>query len=222
MSDIQTIILNSSTDALKKVLIIFFHGWGADNTNMVDLGEEFSKFIPGAVCYFPNGVIPCEMNPMGRAWFDLHDTKTGIRFSNEILQSKMASILPKIKDLIQDAQKKENIPPERTFLVGFSQGAMLSLHLGLTYSNLIKGVIAYSGGLLGKNDWENPDSKVSYLLIHGQDDMVVQVSQFYFAKQVLEENNLPHQGFVFENLEHTIHQKGVILGHEFIQKELKF
>lgn len=222
MSDIQTIILNSGTATLKKALIIIFHGWGADNNNMADLGEEFLNFIPDAVCYVPNGIIPCEMNPRGRAWFDLHDPSTGIRFSNDILQSKMASILPKIKDFIQSAQKKENISPDQTFLVGFSQGAMLSLHLGLTYPNLIKGVVAYSGGLLGKNDWKNPDPKVSYLLIHGQDDMVVQVSQFHFTKQVLQENNLQHQGIVFENLEHTIHEKGVILGYEFIQKELKF
>ena len=212
-------ILEPSQTSEKKVLIIFLHGWGADNNSLLDLGHALQHEIPQAKCYFPNALHTCEMNPYGYSWFPLYE-ESGKTIPNEMLEKKAEIAAHDVAYWIMDVQKNEEVPPERTFLVGFSQGAMLSLYLGLSYTNLVKGVLAYSGGLLGKSSWLKPDIETSYQLIHGDADTVVPIEELYFATQVLTSYKLNHNSIVIKNLEHSINQEGFIKGLEFIQREL--
>ncbi len=219
MLNFQGKILEAPVKSEKKALIVFLHGWGADSSSLLDLGHAFQAGVPEAKCYFPNGPRPCEMNPYGHAWFRLYKS-SGERLPNEVLQKKAESAASDVAYWIIDVQKNEKILPERTFLVGFSQGAMLSLYAGLSYPKLVKGVVSYSGGLLGKSMWLNPDPFTCYAIIHGDADTVVPVNELHFASQVLGTYKLNHKNIVVKKLEHSINQEGFIKGLEFIQREL--
>jgi phospholipase/carboxylesterase len=214
MINLSTTILDPLEPTQHKTLFIFLHGWGSNGNRLLHVGQKFQEKIPGAKCYFPNAPLPCELHAHEYAWFPTRDVATGNRFPNEILQNSIANAISTIKPWIGDIQNQEKVPPEHTYLIGFSQGAMMSLHLGLTYQGLVKGVIAYSGGLLGKTEWENVDTDVSYTLIHGRDDTIVLLDQFHFAKDVLEKHPLDYQGYIIDNLDHSINDQGIDYGIE--------
>jgi phospholipase/carboxylesterase len=203
-----------------KVLIIFFHGWGADGDNLLDLGTVFQNHIPESKCCYPSAAFPTEMNSGGRAWFTLYDANTGKMLPNDILQKNISKALPPLVKWIKELQKTKHVSYEKTFLVGFSQGAMMALYLGLNNPKLARGIIAYSGSLLGKKEWDNVDAETAYLLVHGEQDMVVPVTELYAANRVLKNYNLNYQELVISDLEHSINEEAVLNGLTFIKKEL--
>jgi predicted esterase len=63
----------------------------------------------------------------------------------------ISSGLAAIEDLMERIQKAE-IPPERTMLLGFSQGACLSLEYAARHARRYGGIAGLSGGLIGPDD----------------------------------------------------------------------
>jgi predicted esterase len=63
----------------------------------------------------------------------------------------ISSGLAAINDLLKRILEAE-IPLERTMLLGFSQGACLSLEYAARHARRYGGVVALSGGLIGPND----------------------------------------------------------------------
>ena len=81
---------------------------------------------------------------------------------------------------IDNQLNRYNLGKEDFFLVGFSQGTMLSLHASLRRK--CKGVIGYSGAFL-EGDLPDKISKNDILLIHGQLDAVVPVERMKKAEK---------------------------------------
>lgn len=67
------------------------------------------------------------------------------RMSNE---PYLASALATIDNLIRQIETA-GIPPEKTLLLGFSQGACLALETAARHPRRYGGVVAFSGGLIG-------------------------------------------------------------------------
>ena len=66
------------------------------------------------------------------------------------------------------------ILPQDTILAGFSQGAMMALHVGLSISTPLMGVIAFSGALLPPDGFDDSSrAKPPVCIIHGDMDDVV-------------------------------------------------
>ena len=104
----------------------------------------------------------------------------------------------------------------RLFLVGFSQGTMLSLYTSVRRK--CKGIIGYSGAFL---DTELPQDiiKNDILLIHGELDNVVPVARMEYSKIQLKELSNALETKIYKNLDHSINEEGLKLGSEFIKKD---
>ncbi|MEL6526145.1 MAG: dienelactone hydrolase family protein [Chloroflexota bacterium] len=63
-------------------------------------------------------------------------------------QPKLDSALATVKGLL-DKVKEAGIPPEKTVIMGFSQGACLAVESAARYPQTYGGVVALSGGLIG-------------------------------------------------------------------------
>jgi phospholipase/carboxylesterase len=190
-------------------LIFFLHGWGSDGNDLIQISHHWKKEIHKTTFIAPNGPDSCPQNPSGRQWFDIL-TESNIKMHQE-LQSSF-SLLDKY---IDNQLNRYNLGKEDFFLVGFSQGTMLSLHASLRRK--CKGVIGYSGAFL---EGELPDKviKNDILLIHGQLDAVVPVDRMKNAEKKLINFSNKLEIKVYEKLEHSINEEGLILGCNFIKK----
>ena len=106
-------------------LVVFLHGYGADGNDLIEIGRAWQGAMPHAAFVSPHAPHPCGQAPTGREWFPLTD-----RAQNERWHGVCAA--GPVLDQFLDAElKRRNLPPSALALVGFSQGTMMALHVGL-------------------------------------------------------------------------------------------
>jgi phospholipase/carboxylesterase len=80
-----------------------------------------------------------------------------------------------LQDFISQAVNEYPVDPNRVYLLGFSQGAILSMTLALTMGNRIKGIVAMNGYIPGfvKEEYAlQPMNRVSVFLTQGEFDHI--------------------------------------------------
>ena len=149
-------------------LVIFCHGLGADGNDLIGLSAFFSEILPEAAFVSPNAPFPCDMAPMGYQWFSLQN-----RDESSMLNG-VQTAAPILNQFIDQQLEKFNLTEDKAFLVGFSQGTMMSLYVAPRRQKPLAGIIGYSGRLIGGNDLKNNiRSYPPVLLINGDmDDLV--------------------------------------------------
>ena len=200
--------VNESNNETKQ-LIFFLHGWGSDGNDLIQISHLWKKEIRQTTFIAPHGPETCAQNPSGRQWFDI------LSENNMKMQQELQNSFSLLDQYINDQLSKYNLGKEDFFLVGFSQGTMLSLYASLRKK--CKGVIGYSGAFLESN-LPNKVIKNDILLIHGKLDAVVPIDRMENAKKILTNFSNKLEIKVYEKLEHSINEEGLILGCNFIKK----
>ena len=152
-------------------LVVFLHGYGADGKDLIDLAKPFGMALPNASFISPDAPHPCAMSPQGRQWFPIEEIPMGaIKASLGLL------------DLIQNEAKKLSLTFKDVILIGFSQGAMMSMQCLLINNEQLGAIIGYSGALKKENidaandlisNGKHKYSDTPVLLVHGEQDEVV-------------------------------------------------
>ena len=201
-----------------KQLVVFLHGYGADGNDLIDIGRAWQGVLPNAAFASPHAPRPCGQAPTGREWFPLtfrnpDERWTGVNQAAPILESFLDAEL-----------KRRNLPPTALALVGFSQGTMMSLHVGLRRAVAPAAIVGYSGMLVTP---ENGDpaafaaeirSRPPVLLIHGDADQLIPVQALLEAAQGLATLDVPAQWHISAGIGHGIDQEGLRHGGEFLAK----
>jgi phospholipase/carboxylesterase len=174
--------------------IVVLHGWGAPGDDLVPLAEALKR--PGVRCFVPAGPLP-EMGG-GRAWWHL-DPHTrpphagsdqlppAFRPTPEVVAARAA-----VQALI--ATVVDSYAPATLSLVGFSQGAMLSIDVALAGAARVDHVVAMSGVLLVDSVpalIAPAVNKPRFLLSHGRQDPVVPFASGDDARALLERHGFP-------------------------------
>jgi phospholipase/carboxylesterase len=106
------------------------------------------------------------------AWYDVRHTDLGIEHDGE----GIARSARQIRMLIEQEQMR-GIQANRIIVAGFSQGAAMALHVGLTHPETLAGIIALSGYLLQPEKLEAARAKANQhapiFMAHGVEDSVV-------------------------------------------------
>lgn len=113
--------------------VVMVHGRGATAESILELAREFGR---PDLCY----VAP---QAAGYTWYP-YSFMAPMRQNEPYLSSALERI-GEVLDLLE----REGIPPERTVLLGFSQGACLSLEYAARNARRYGGVVGLSGGLIG-------------------------------------------------------------------------
>lgn len=150
----------------RKYPVIFtFHGKGSNERNMfglvAPLAEEF--IIIGVRGNLPLGT--------GHQYYDLKSLGNPIR---EMFDQAVGDL----EDFIYYATQQYPVDPDRRYLLGFSQGAILSMTLALTMGEQLKGIIALNGYIpeFVKMEYSLRSLKdVSVFASHGEYDSVFPV-----------------------------------------------
>jgi len=204
-----------------KYLVILLHGYGANGQNLIELAEFFNKSLPDACYLAPNAIENWEGGfPDCYQWFSL--SNGFVRRSLIEMSAHIRDANKKLGDFIDKKLQELNLTRKNLIIVGFSQGAMMASYQALISKEEIAGVIGFSGKLIMPElTGDKTLSKPKICLIHGQDDMVVEFSNFIEAKETLQKEGFDFETHALDNLEHTIDVRGIEIATNFINKITK-
>ena len=196
---LTTTITKPETDLKVENAVILLHGYGGDGKDINMLTLSWKRFLPNTIFLSPDGHEKCEINPSGFQWFDL--TSDNSKYILE--QSKKAEL--KLKEFIDEVKNKYNLDNSQICLVGFSQGCMMALNLGLINNENFNCIVGFSGKVIDEEDLKKrKNSSTKTLLIHGDKDEVVSPTFLLEAKDFLIRNNVDVETKLIKNCGHHI------------------
>ena len=191
-----------------KALVVLLHGWGADAADLMDLSPAIAAKFPDALVAAPDGPAPCSANPSGRQWFDL---------AGEAVDDGPSESAPMLLELVDGMLGGAGLGLDRLALVGFSQGAMMALHVGLRLPGDCAGVVSFAGALLAPERLAaERKAAPRVLLVHGRDDEVVPFQAMVLAEGMLKSNGIEVRAVARDGLGHGIDGEGFGEALEFL------
>ncbi len=194
-------------------LVLLLHGVGADGHDLIDLAPSWSHALPDALFVAPDAPDPYDGAPMGRQWFSLADRAPAV------LHEGACRAAPLLDASIDAELARAGLRAGAVAIMGFSQGAMMALHVGLRRTPAVGAILAYSGALL-----DTPDlavecaAKPPVLLVHGQADEVVPFARGPAGELRLQGLGVPVQTLWRPGLGHGIDDVGLSQGALFLQR----
>jgi phospholipase/carboxylesterase len=202
-----------------KQLVVFLHGYGADGNDLIDIGRAWQQLLPDAAFVSPHAPRPCGQSPMGREWFPLT-----MRDPNERWDGVNAAA-PGLNAFLDAELARRGLTDSAMALVGFSQGTMMSLHVGLRRATAPAAIVGYSGMLVTPPNEADIDafadqirSRPPVLLVHGDQDQLIPVQALMHAAQGLAALEVPVEWHISPGVGHGIDEEGLRQGGEFIAR----
>jgi phospholipase/carboxylesterase len=196
-----------------KQLVILLHGIGADGNDLIGLAPFYQVMLPDALFVAPNAPFPFDMAPFGYQWFSIQDMHARTRL-NGVRQAA-----PALDAYIDTHLNRLGLSEDRLALIGFSQGAMMALHVGLRRDKALAGIISHSGMLVGESLVAGElRSRPPVLLTHGALDEVLPVQALPVAEGTLRSAGVPVEAHVMPGLGHGIDEATIRLDLGFLRK----
>src|SRR6267142_6336837 len=203
-----------------KQLVVFLHGYGADGNDLIEIVRAWQQFLPHAAFVSPNAPVPCPGAPMGRQWFALTFRDPDERWNG------VNAAAPILNRFLDAELARRKLPASALALVGFSQGTMMALHVGLRRAAAPAAIVGYSGLFVLPNNAE-PDAVVAeiksrppVLLVHGDQDDLIPVEALFHATQALAALEVPTEFHISGGIGHGIDQEGLRHGGEFLNRAI--
>ena len=192
-------------------LVIMLHGWGSDKYDLISLDFNIDNLHYLSV----NAPYECDSG-FGYQWFSLEDMNV-----NSIIKEIRNNYIV-LEKFIEEQSIKLNIDYNHIFLLGFSQGAMMSLYTGIRLNKKLAGIISLSGLLPDTiNSIKNSQiTKQNILLLHGTDDNVVPFNYFIETKKLFDILNFNIEAYSINELQHGINNEEIDIIKSFIERNI--
>lgn len=216
MSDVLNSELEATTHLpangeMARRLVVLLHGYGADMHDLIGLASHWAEMIPDAEFISPNAPEPCDELPGGRQWFPVGNLDL------EHMHKGVLTAAPVLNAFLDFELEKRGLTGRDLVLIGFSQGTMLALHVGLRRESTPAGILGYSGMLIAPDHLADEiRGKPPVLLLHGAEDPLIPVKAMAMAEQALSNIGVPVKSHVSQGLGHGIDQTGLDLGGHFL------
>jgi phospholipase/carboxylesterase len=166
--------------AQPKQLMVLLHGYGADGNDLISLGYQWRDLWPEMLFVSPNAPDVCAQSPSGFQWFPLKADRIAGRIEG------VGNARPVLVNFLIDLWAQTGVPPASTVLVGFSQGAMMALHVGTSLDQKLAGIVAFSGAFVPPDGFGSDRfARPPVALIHGDADGVVDPDLSRQAAEIL-------------------------------------
>lgn len=192
-------------------LVVLCHGYGSDGKDLIGLAPHWQKILPTAAFVSPNAPERCGQSPSGFQWFPL----SRIDPSETLRGSEAAA--PKLNAFLDEELARLGLTGDRLALVGFSQGTMMSLYVGLRRKPRPAAILGYSGMLAGAETLTRFDDAPPVLLVHGDADQVIPAQALFMSANALGAVGVPVQWHLSQGLAHGIDPVGLALGGAFLR-----
>lgn len=189
-------------------LLLLFHGVGDNAANMGQIGSWFAPVFPNALIVSIGGVEPC--GPQGRQWFSVQ----GVTEDNR--QQRIDAIMPTFIETVRYWQKQSGVGAGATALIGFSQGAIMSLESVKAQPGLASRVVAFNGRFATLP--QSATTATTIHLIHGGEDRVIELSHAVAAQDALTREGGDVTLDIVDELGHAIDERSM----QFALNHLQF
>ena len=206
----------TQSDARNQPLVIFLHGFGSNEEDLFGIKDA----LPSTWTYL-SARAPMPLDPQGYRWF----TKTpgDGDYNGETADLQRSAAL--IEDFVGKATAKYHTHSDRVFLVGFSQGAIMSYEVGLRKPALVRGIAALSGSVLPvlKAELKPSESlgKLAIFIGHGTLDQALPYTSATQANEVLVGLGLTPEFHGYPGMPHTVSDTEVQDLKAWLEKSLK-
>ena len=192
-------------------LVVLLHGYGADGNDLIGLAPVLAPVMPDVVFHAPNAPYPCEGNPMGFQWFGISRLDPSGRLAG------VQSAAHFVETFLDETMAQYGLDESKTVLVGFSQGTMMALHVGLRRAKPLAGIVGFSGLLAGEEVLgAEIRSRPPVLLVHGDADPMLPHQLTEQAAAALKANGVPVEMHIAKGLGHGIDETGLSLAARFL------
>lgn len=199
-------------------LVVLVHGYGANGDDLLGLSDPLAPHLPHTAFVAPDAPEACSGNGFGFQWFPIP------RFDGSTEAQARAGVLAATEDLnaFLDARLADyGLGPEALALFGFSQGAMMSLHVAPRRAKPLAAVVACSGRLLAPESLQaEMQAKPPVLLMHGDQDPVVPFGHMSEAGDALVTAGFDVYGHVMQGTGHGIAPDGLGVALQFLKENL--
>jgi phospholipase/carboxylesterase len=187
--------------------VVLVHGYGSDGNDLIGLAPHWQQFLPSAHFVAPHAPDPLPGSP-GFQWFPIS------RIDPAEMQRGVESVAATLDHFLDAELQRLSLPPERLILTGFSQGAMLSLHLGLRRATPPAAIVGLSG-LLPAPAPSRPNGPPIFLA-HGDADDVIPVQAMLMAATMLGAGGRAVQWHIAPGIGHGVDPDTMMLTGQFL------
>lgn len=197
-------------------LVVFLHGYGSNGADLISLAPYWQKALPGAAFVSPNAIEPVPQAPGGYQWFPISN------MDPHLMEQGARRAAQSVDRFLDRELEKHGLDDSRLALVGFSQGTMMALHVGLRRARAPAAILGFSGALVaGKKLKDEMRVKPPVLLIHGDRDPMIPISALFDSAEGLAAAGHGAQWHVSFGVPHSIGPDGLELGEAFLANYLK-
>lgn len=203
--------LQPRSGAPPKKIVLLLHGFGSSGTDMISLAPQWQEALPDTLFLAPHAPQRCGMMGAGYQWWGLSG------FAPSALAAGAASAAPAIDAFIDRKLAQYGLAEADLALVGFSQGTMMALHIGLRRPRAVAAVVGYSGMLAGTMGLASDDlAKPPVLLVHGTADPVVPIAALHMSESELKRLGVEVTTHISYGVAHSVDPVGLRLGRDFV------
>ena len=201
---------HTDTD-LRYPTILALHGRGSNEEDLV-----------GLVPHLPQGLLwispraPLLLGPGSYEWYR-------VRVIGKPEPEQVMAALETIDHFIDEVLANYPVDPQKLFLLGFSQGSILSMCYTLTHPSRIAGVIAQSGYLPNNVDLEIDEADVKgkpFILTHGDQDTMIPVEWDRASRDRLRELGVGLSYHEFQ-MGHSVSTESLAVISAWLEKQLE-
>jgi phospholipase/carboxylesterase len=212
MPTLEAIHFGPASKAAPKHLVVLCHGLGADAYDLIDLGHAWQHACPDALFAAVQAPFPCD-GGFGRQWWSVADRTPAV------MEAGVRKAEPYLHGFLDAELARLGLSPDAYALMGFSQGAMMSLFAGLRRKVAPRVILAYSGALVAPESLAaEKGAATEVLLVHGEADDVVPAFRSRDAEEALREAGITVEAHFTPGLGHGIDDTGISLGALALQR----
>lgn len=208
---VNGVSLKPRSGAPPKKIVLLLHGFGSSGTDMISLAPQWQEALPDTLFLAPHAPQRCGMMGAGYQWWGLSG------FAPSALAAGAASAAPAIDAFIDRKLAQYGLAEADLALVGFSQGTMMALHIGLRRPRAVAAVVGYSGMLAGTMGLASDDlARPPVLLVHGTADPVVPIAALHMSESELKRLGVEVTTHISYGVAHSVDPVGLRLGRDFV------
>lgn len=197
-------------------LVVLLHGYGSNGDDLISLAPYWQKALPGAAFVAPNALEPIPGMRGANQWFPI------TQLDPHLMEQGVRAAAPSVERFIDKELERLGLNESRLALVGFSQGTMMALHVGLRRRTAPAAVLGYSGVLVGGRTLKDEiTSKPPILLIHGTSDDRIPADAMFESAEALAAAEHGAQWHLSYGIPHSIGPDGLEWGGVFLSNTLK-
>ena len=196
-------------------LVVLLHGYGSNGEDLISLARVIQPSLPGIAFVAPNARSLMPRMANAHQWWPIET------FSAAERARGVAGAAPDLDRFLSSELESHGLASDRLLIAGFSQGAMMALHVGLRRQQPIAGIIGISGMVVNPESLEAEiTNRPPVLLIHGTADDVVPFRSLELASEALDAAGVPIMTHVSRGLGHSVDQEGLAAAAAFVARAL--